>query len=82
MTFVADMIVPAHAIDDLGQEAKASITFLRYSLELAYREPDDRLARGALTIVSQRGIWFISPSATLPTSFPFLTAPGNGAIRS
>ena len=29
MSFVADMIVPRKAVDDLGQEAKASITFLR-----------------------------------------------------
>ncbi len=32
------MIVPQEGIDDLGQLAKASITFLRYSLDLAYRK--------------------------------------------
>ena len=31
MSFVADMVVPQRAVDDLGQEAKASTTFLRYS---------------------------------------------------
>ena len=69
MTFVADMIVPAHAIDDLGQEAKASITFLRYSLELAYREPDDRLARGALTIVKEELVHITKRDA--PNQLPF-----------
>jgi hypothetical protein len=37
MKFIADMIVPGHAIDDLGQEAEPSFTFLRYTLELGYR---------------------------------------------
>ena len=46
MKFVAEMIVPGSATDDLGQEAKASITFLRYTLELAYRESDNSLAPG------------------------------------
>ena len=53
MTFVADMIVPGHAIDDLGQEVRASTTFLRYSIELAYRDPGDLLGRGALAIVKE-----------------------------
>ena len=53
ITFEAEMIVPRRAIDDLGQEAEASITFLRYSLELAYRETDDSLVRGALSIVKE-----------------------------
>ena len=53
ITFEAEMIVPRRAIDDLGQEAEASITFLRYSLELAYRETDDSLVRGALAIVRE-----------------------------
>ncbi|MCS7056602.1 MAG: AAA family ATPase [Thermoflexales bacterium] len=38
------MIVPEKATDDLGQEAKASITFLRYSLTLRLIEEDRKLA--------------------------------------
>lgn len=38
MSFEAEMIVPLEAQDDRGQQAEASITFLRYSLTLAYRE--------------------------------------------
>src|SRR5215211_2484857 len=34
MSFVAEMIVPKEGVDDLGQQARASITFLRYTLEL------------------------------------------------
>src|SRR5581483_10411031 len=37
MTLEAEMIIPAEGTDDLGQVAKASITFLRYTVELAYR---------------------------------------------
>ncbi|MEZ4671913.1 MAG: AAA family ATPase [Anaerolineae bacterium] len=38
MSFDVEMIVPETGSDDLGQQAKASITFLRYSLVLRYRE--------------------------------------------
>lgn len=38
MSFEVEMIVPNNSVDDLGQEATAAITFLRYSLTLAYRE--------------------------------------------
>jgi predicted ATPase len=37
MIFEAEMIIPSQGIDDLGQEAKASSTFLRYTLIIAYR---------------------------------------------
>lgn len=40
MSFEVEMIVPERGEDDLGQEAKASMTFLRYKLTLSYR-PDD-----------------------------------------
>ena len=37
MRLEAEMIVPPSGYDDLGQAAQASITFLRYSVELAYK---------------------------------------------
>lgn len=40
MEFIADMIVPKRAIDDLGQEAIATFTFLRYTLKLLYKKQD------------------------------------------
>lgn len=40
MSFEAEMIVPHEGWDDLGQRAKATITFLRYSVTIAYREDD------------------------------------------
>lgn len=42
MSFTAEMIVPPAGIDDLGQPAKAAITFLRYRLVLGLRESDER----------------------------------------
>jgi len=38
MSFEAEMIVPRTAVDDLGQTGEASITTLRYLLELGYRQ--------------------------------------------
>lgn len=37
MTFEVEMIVPEKGIDDLGQEARAKITLLRYLIKLGYR---------------------------------------------
>jgi hypothetical protein len=34
MTLAAEMLIPPHGVDDLNQEAKAAITFLRYILTL------------------------------------------------
>ena len=70
MTFVAEMVVPGEAIDDLGQEARASITFLRYSLELAYRESNDSLARGALEIVKEELVHVAQRDAPRHLPFP------------
>lgn len=42
ISFEAEMIVPDLGVDDLGQKAKATFTFLRYLLDLEYRA-DERL---------------------------------------
>ncbi|MEH2043881.1 AAA family ATPase [Nostoc sp.] len=53
MSFEAEMIVPEEGVDDLGQQAKASITFLRYSLTLAYRWDDSLRSLGSLEIIKE-----------------------------
>jgi len=53
MFFEAEMIVPEEGVDDLGQKAKASITFLRYSLALAYRSDDSLRSLGSLEILKE-----------------------------
>ena len=70
MTFEAEMIVPGRAIDDLGQEAEASITFLRYSLELSYRETDDSLVRGTLAIAKEELVHIAQRDASQHLLFP------------
>ena len=46
MSFEVEMIVPSEATDDLGQAAKATANFLRYCLDLRYREEVERVNPG------------------------------------
>jgi len=56
MSFEAEMIVPATAVDDFGQVGKAKTTVLRYSLELRYRDLSVRPGplSGELEILNER----------------------------
>lgn len=53
ISFTAEMIVPDNGVDDLGQEARATFTFLRYSLELAYRVDEGPPFTGSLELVRE-----------------------------
>jgi predicted ATPase len=53
MTFEVEMIVPSAGIDDLGQRAEASITFLRYQLTLGYRADGQLPNLGGLEILHE-----------------------------
>ena len=53
MTFEAEMIVPPEGFDDFGQRAKASSTFLRYSLTLAKRSEESHRHLGPLEITQE-----------------------------
>lgn len=53
MTFEVEMIVPPAGIDDLGQPAEASITFLRYQLTLGYRAEGHLPNLGGLEILHE-----------------------------
>ena len=50
MSFMAEMIIPKSGADDLGQEAEATITFLRYSLELGLRKTEGSVSSGGLEL--------------------------------
>lgn len=60
MSFEVEMLIPQVGIDDLGQEAKASSTFLRYTLKLGYRtnknslHPFNALSLGSLEIIEEQ----------------------------
>lgn len=53
MSFEAEMIVPAEGEDDLGQKAEATITFLRYSVDLAYRKGETLSSLGSLELLKE-----------------------------
>ena len=53
MSFTAEMIIPKSGEDDLGQEATAAITFLRYTLELELQPPMGNVTYGGLTILKE-----------------------------
>lgn len=52
MSFLVEMIVPASGTDDLGSEARASMTFLRYELRLRVR--DSANALGPLEVAFEK----------------------------
>ncbi len=63
MSFEAEMIIPEEGVDDLGQQAKATITLLRYRIVLAYRVDDSLPSLGTLELIEEslehlkRGDW-------------------------
>jgi predicted ATPase len=55
MSFEVEMIIPKIGMDDLGQEAEASSTFLRYILVLKYVDSQNYLtSSGSLEIVKEQ----------------------------
>jgi len=53
MSFEAEMIVPSEGEDDLGQNAEATNTFLRYTLNLAYRKDQNLSSLGSLEVLKE-----------------------------
>jgi predicted ATPase len=53
MSFEVDMIIPPTGLDDLGQEAKASSTFVSYAISLRYREEDGTHSLGTLELTRE-----------------------------
>lgn len=53
MRFYVEMIVPHEGVDDLGQKAEATITFLRYQVTLAYRIDEEMLSTGSLELLHE-----------------------------
>lgn len=53
MTFETEMIIPEEGIDDLGQLAKASITFVRYKVALAFLGEETLPSVGSLKLIHE-----------------------------
>jgi len=70
MSFEAEMIVPYKGRDDLGQQAQARITFLRYSVTLAYRADDSLQARGSLELIKEELVHINLRDASKNLLFP------------
>ncbi len=73
ISFEAEMIVPPDAVDDLGQTARATITFLRYGLTLAYRADDVERTSGSLEIVKEELVRLTQSEARQNLAFPHST---------
>ena len=54
MSLEAEMIISEAGADDLGQQAKATTTLLRYRVVLAYRVDDSRPSLGSLELLEER----------------------------
>ena len=54
MSIEAEMIIPEEGIDDLGQQAKATTTLLRYRVVLAYRVDDSLPSLATLELIEER----------------------------
>jgi ABC-type cobalamin/Fe3+-siderophores transport system ATPase subunit len=50
MFFEAEMIIPFEGVDDLGQKAKATITLVRYTLEIGYTQNEALPSLGSLQL--------------------------------
>lgn len=53
MTFRAEMIIPEHGTDDLGQQAEASATFVEYTVAVRYKRDESARALGSLELVKE-----------------------------
>jgi len=51
--FDAEMLIPKEGVDDLGQTAKARITFVRYKLILRYRVDQSLPSLGSLELIQE-----------------------------
>ena len=54
MSIEAEMIIPEEGVDDLGQQAKATTTLLRYRVVLAYRVDDSLPSLATLELIEER----------------------------
>ena len=54
MKFIVEFLIPEEGEDELGQAAKASMTFLQYELELRYRHDSAVKTMGVLEIAREK----------------------------
>lgn len=70
MAFAAEMLIPEHGEDELGQGATASMTFLRYELKLRFREDPAVRSMGTLVIEHESLVHITKTAAKAHLPFP------------
>ncbi len=80
MAFEAEMIVPMVGLDDLGQEARASSTFLRYTVKLAHRTDDSLRSLGSLELLKEELVQ-VGARESDPLPFPHDRAWRKSAVK-
>jgi len=81
MSFEAEMIVPFAGVDDLGQRAKATITFLKYSVTIAYEQANTEISLGDLKLKKEELVRIKLQEATRHLGFPHRPAWRKSAVR-
>jgi len=81
MSFQADMIVPYEGVDDLGQPAEASMTFLRYSVDLAYHKSANGQVPSSLQLVKEELVHINLGDAPEVLPFPHRVVWRNSVLK-
>ncbi|PPK95933.1 putative ATPase [Kineococcus xinjiangensis] len=76
----AEMLVPRHVEDDLGAEAEASTTFLRYELSLGYEPPAGEGSVGRIALLREHLSHITKGQAALHLKFPHVAKSFRSAV--
>lgn len=81
MKFTAELVIPHEGEDALGQKATASMTFLRYELELGYRPDSTIKTMGTLEVLSENMAHINLSEAKARLGFPHKKVWRDSVIR-
>ena len=70
MSFEAEMIVPLRGVDDLGQEAEVSITFLKYSITIGHKTNGSKQSSSPLEVRREELVHITQGEANRHLLFP------------
>jgi predicted ATPase len=70
MTLSAEMLIPHQGMDNFGQRAEASSTFVKYTLELKYRSPKDDLSGSDIELEGENLTYIQKGEAVREMRFP------------
>jgi len=82
MSFEAEMIISSEGIDDLGQKAQATITFVSYSLELMYQIDENSTTLGSIKILREELNRIKLGDFSAHMKFPMPRSGGNLSLKA